>query len=138
MKKNLLRLFAIILFGGLIIFSLIYDSSHPLERAKITGLRLGYLSDKGEWIYSTSIPITARTLKICGVMDKSKPAPLLFTISDPEDINKYLYQDEYYFELQPGNFCVNLNLANKVSPDKYTLWIMDGRVSVAQLAIEFK
>jgi hypothetical protein len=137
MKYSLVRLLAIIIFGGLIIFMLIYDHNNPPEKAKITDLRLGYYSTKVGWIYSSTIPINVSKLQVCGVLSRSKPAPLLFTISEPDDINVFLYQDEYYFELDAGNFCVELSLAEKPLPGIYTLWILDGRRTVVERPIEF-
>lgn len=138
MKNPYIRLLVIILtIGGMIAF-MAYSQSHPPEKAKITGLRIGYYSTAGGWVYSTSIPVQTRKLQICGAMARLKPTSILFRISTPNDINEFLGLDESFFELKPGDFCVNLQLVGEVVPGDYILWIMDGRRSVAQLAIEFK
>ena len=137
MRNNFLRLLAIVLFGGFIVSALVYDHNNPPEKAKVTDLQFKYFSAKENWVDSTSVPVDTRRLQVCGMMTRTKPAPILFRISDPNDINKFLYLDEVFFELGSGHFCVELLLAGEVSAGNYILWIMDGRRSVGQLMVEF-
>ena len=138
MKKNILRLFVLV-FGLLLVVYLLIDyRDNPPELAAVTSLRVGYVTANNDWVFNDSIPSTTRKLQVCGSMKKSNSATLLFTISDPNDKNDFIYQDEYYFELQPGDFCINLSLGDNVETGKYILWVMDARTSVAKHNIEFK
>jgi len=114
-----------------------YYQNNPPELARVTALKVGYYKSRGGWTYSSSIPSTARSLRVCGIMEKSKAATLQFTISEPNDKNIFIHQDEYLFELQPGEFCINLSLVDNVVPGNYTLWVIDARTTVAKLDIIF-
>lgn len=138
MKNNLIRLIMFILISGFVIFMFIQDQFYPLERASVANLRIGYYSQKEGWIFSGPVPTSERELQVCGLMKKSRQAELLFTITNPNEINEFLKVDKFFFDVQPGDFCVRLNLLGTPPPGKYTLWVMDARHSVGKVSVEFR
>jgi hypothetical protein len=113
------------------------ERDRPPELARISELRVEYYIIDDGWVNSASIPSSARRLRICGMMEKSKMATLQVRISEPNDKNKILFQNEYFFDLQPGEFCVDLSLVGEVVPGEYVLWMLDIRNTVARLGLVF-
>ena len=139
MKKTALaRLIIFILAVGFVIGSFISDQKHPPEKTTVSNLKVGYHSSENGWVFSSPIPTSKRELQVCGLMQKSRQATLLFRITYPDDINEFLKLDKFYFDIQPGDFCVRLYLLGNPPPGKYTLWVMDARRSVGELGIEFQ
>lgn len=137
MKNSLIRLIIAIVGVALFILFFIYDHNNPPERAKVTDLSVGYHETYTGWIFNAPIPTSERELQVCGVMEKSIPAELLFTIATPTDINDYRKLDKFFFEIQPGEFCIRLYLLGKPPAGIYTLWVMDARHAVGQISITF-
>lgn len=139
MKKTVLvRLIIFLLAGGFVIGSFISDQKHPPERAIVTNLKVGYYSYENGWAFSTPVPTSEREIQVCGLMQKSKQAELLFSISNLHDKNDFLKLDKFYFDIEPGDFCIRLHLLGSPPPGEYTLWVMDARHSVGQTNISFQ
>ena len=139
MKINIWR-FALGLFVvGLAIFTVIYnrENSYP-ERATVTNLKVGYYSTEDGWVFSTTIPTSERELQVCGSMQKSRQAELLFRVSTTYDINDFLKLDKFYFGIEPGDFCIRLHLLGNPPPGEYTLRVMDARHSVGEIDVDFR
>ena len=138
MKKiSLVRLITFILAVGFVIGSFISDQKYPPERAAVTNLKVGYYSPESGWTFSAPIPTSERELQVCGLMEKSRQAELLFTITNPNDINDFLRLDKFYFDIEPGDFCIRLHLLGNPPPGEYTLWVMDARRSAGETNINF-
>lgn len=137
MKSILIRLIILIVGGGFLVLAFIYDHNNPPERAKVTELVAGYHESNVGWIFDAPIPTSEREIQVCGLMEKSERANLLFTISNPNDINDFRKLDKFFFETQPGKFCIRLYLLGKPPAGKYTLWVTDARHAIGQISIEF-
>ena len=88
MKSNLMRLVLVLGIGVFAVFVVAYNRDHPYpERATVTKLKAGYYSSENGWVFSPTIPTSERELQVCGLMQKSTQAELLFTITNPNDIN---------------------------------------------------
>jgi len=138
MKTSHVRLLIFILVIGFLVGSFVSDQKYPPERATVTNLKVGYYSSESGWIFSMPIPTSERELQVCGSMEKSGQAELLFRVSTIDDINNILKLDKFYFDTEPGDFCVRLHLLGNPPPGKYTLWVMDARRSAGKLDIEFQ
>ena len=139
MKINIWR-FALGLFVvGLAIFTIKYNRENPYpERATVTNLKVGFYSSEDGWVFSTPIPTSERELQVCGLMKKSRQAELLFTITNPNDKNDFLKLDKFYYDIEPGDFCIRLHLLANPPPGEYTLWVMDARRSAGKININFQ
>lgn len=139
MKINIWR-FALGLFiVGLAIFTVRYSRENPYpERATVTNLKVGYYLSEYGWMFSAPIPTSERELQVCGLMQKSRHAELLFTITNPNDKNDFLKLDKSFFDIEPGDFCIRIYLLGNPPPGEYTLWVMDARHSIGELGIEFQ
>jgi hypothetical protein len=140
MKRNALRFLwlAGVVFGFWVLITLITEErDNPPELARLSNLNVEYYTIDDGWVNSASIPTTARRLRICGMMEKSKMATLQVTISEPDDKNIFIRQDEYFFDIQPGEFCIYLYLMYNAAPGNYALWALDARSTVAKLDITF-
>jgi hypothetical protein len=94
MGNQFIGLLVIILtIAGRIAFGT-FSQSHPPEKAISRGLRIGYFSMEEGWTHATAVPVEVHQLQPCGMMARTKSAPLLFTITDPEGRNKYLHQKD--------------------------------------------
>jgi hypothetical protein len=140
MKRIILRFlwFLGVVFGFWLLITFIKEErDNPPELARISNLRVDYYSIVDGWVSSASIPSSARRLRICGMMEKSKMATLQITISEPDDKNIFIRQDEYFFDIQPGEFCIYLYLMYNAVPGNYTLWVLDARRTAAKIEIAF-
>jgi hypothetical protein len=141
MKKIQSKLFwlaGLALGYWLLITLIIEQRNNPPELARLSNLYIEYYSTDGYWVNSSNIPTTARRLQLCGVMEKSKKATLQIRISEPGDINTFMNQNEYFFDLSPGKFCIHFSLTiNEIPPGTYVLWILDARNIVSQINIIF-
>lgn len=135
---KLLWLAALVL-GYLLFIALIMEQyNNPPELARLSNLHVEYYTKDDNWLRSTIIPVTTRDLRLCGMMEKSKMATLQIFISEPTDRNVFITQDNYFFDLQPGEFCVNFSLtADEISPGNYILWVLDARNAVAKVDLTF-
>lgn len=139
MKTNIWRIALMLFIVGLAIFTIIYSRENPYpERATVTNLKVGYYSSEDGWVFSAPIPTSERELQICGLMQKSRQAELLFTITNPDDKNDFLKLDKSFFDIEPGDFCIRLYLFANPPPGEYTLWVMDARQSVGKINIIFR
>lgn len=137
-KTSLVRLLVFIVAVVFVIGSFISDQKYPPETATVTNMKVGYYSSKEGWVFSAPIPTSERELQVCGLMQKSKQDTLLFRVSSPDDINEFLKLDTFYFDIQPGEFCIRLHLLGNPLPGEYTLWVMDARRTAGKLNIEFQ
>ena len=138
MRSNIFRLALGLFILGFTIFIVPYSRAHPYpERATVTNLKVGYYSSARGWVFSAPIPTSERELQVCGFMEKSKQAELLFSVSKPGDKNDFRRLDKFFFEIQPGDFCIRLHLLGNPPAGEYTLWVMDARHSVGQTSVEF-
>ena len=137
MKNTLIRLIILIFGGSLFILFFIYDHNNPPERARVTDLKVGYHETYVGWVFDSPVPASERELQVCGWMEKSSPAELQFTISNPNDINDFRRLDKFFFEIKPGEFCIRLYLLGRPPAGSYILWVMDARHAVGQVSVEF-
>ena len=137
-KTSLVRLVAFIIAVVFVIGSFISDQRNPPEIATVTNLKVGYYSSEEGWVISAPIPISEREIRVCGLMQKSKQDTLLFTITNPDDINDFIRLDKSYFEIQPGDFCIRLYTLGVISPGKHTLWVLDARRTAGKLDFEYQ
>jgi hypothetical protein len=140
MKKIISRflwLLSVVFIYWALITLITEEHNNPPELARITNLSVEYYSMDSGWINSTAIPSSARRLRTCGTMEKSEMATLQIRISEPDDKNVFITQDEYFFDVHPGEFCSYVYLMYGATPGNYTLWLLDARRTAAELDLEF-